>query len=180
MDIGRVIWITGLSGAGKSSLAGELAVRLSIRGVAVVKLDGDELREVFGAPFAAHAESFNREGRLTLAMQYARLCKVIASQGLTVVIATISLFRDVHTWNRNNLPGYFEVYLRVPMEELRRRDPKGIYRRFDSGELTGVAGLDVSVDEPLAPDWVAEFAPGRTVGELSEQLLNRLFQKTPA
>ena len=93
-------------------------------------LDGDELRDVFGAT-ATNPQNYGRESRLALAMQYAHLCRVLAKQGHTVVIATISLFREVHSWNRVNLPDYFEAYLKVPVEELRRRDPKGIYRRFD-------------------------------------------------
>ncbi len=136
-------------------------------------LDGDELREVFGA-VAANAQNHGREGRLALAMQYAHLCRVIAEQGLTVVIATISLFREVHAWNRANLPGYFEVYLKVPVEELRRRDPKGIYRRFDAGELSHVAGLDLPIDEPEAANWTVEFDPERTVTALAEELLQIL------
>ena len=170
---GQVIWITGLSGAGKSTLALEVVARLRARGDAVVMLDGDELREVFGA-VAANAQNHGREGRLALAMQYSHLCQILAAQGLTVVIATISLFREVHAWNRANLPGYFEVYLKVPVEELRRRDPKGIYRRFDAGELTHVAGLDLSIDEPEAADLVVEFKPERSVALLAEDLLNRL------
>lgn len=173
---GNVIWVTGLSGAGKSTLAKEVVARLRVQGVAAVFLDGDELREVFGAA-AANAKNHGREGRLALAMQYAHLCRVIASQGLTAVIATISLFKEVHAWNRTNLPGYFEVYLKVPVEELRRRDPKGIYRRFDAGELTDVAGLDLPIDEPEAADWMVEFAPGRTVEVLADELLNQLTEK---
>lgn len=169
----KVIWITGLSGAGKSTLAYEIVAPLRAAGEAVVMLDGDELREVFGA-VATNADNHGREGRLALAMQYAHLCRVIAAQGLTVVIATISLFREVHAWNRAHLPGYFEVYLKVPVDELRRRDPKGIYRRFDAGELTHVAGLDLSIDEPEAADWAVEFAPERPVAALAEDLLNRL------
>jgi adenylylsulfate kinase-like enzyme len=169
----RVIWITGLSGAGKSTLGYDVVTRLRAAGKAVVMLDGDELREVFGA-VAANAQNHGREGRLALAMQYSHLCRILAAQELTVVIATISLFREVHAWNRANLPGYFEVYLRVPVEELRRRDPKGIYRRFDAGELTHVAGLDLPIDEPEAADWVVAFAPERPVAVLAEDLLNRL------
>jgi cytidine diphosphoramidate kinase len=136
-------------------------------------LDGDELRGVFGAA-APSAENHGREARLALAMQYARLCRLIASQGPTVVIATISLFKEVHAWNRKNLSDYYEVYLKVPLEELRRRDPKGIYRRFDAGELANVAGLDLPVDEPDAADWVSEFTPGQTVDVTVGQLMNRL------
>jgi adenylylsulfate kinase-like enzyme len=168
-----VVWLTGLSGAGKSTLGKELVARLRSAGEVVVMLDGDELREVFGA-VTINSRNHGREGRLALAMQYAQLCRVIAAQGLTVVIATISLFREVHAWNRANLPGYFEVYLKVPVEELRRRDPKGLYRRFDSGELTNVAGLDLPIDEPEAADWIVEFDPERPVAVLADDLLLRL------
>jgi len=173
---GQVVWITGLSGAGKSTLAHEVVGRLRDSRQSVVMLDGDELREVFGA-VVNNIQNHGREGRLALAMQYAHLCRILAAQGLTVVIATISLFREVHTWNRSNLAGYFEVYLKVPVDELRRRDPKGIYRRFDAGELTHVAGLDLPIDEPEAADWVVAFEPGRSVSTLAEDFLKRLNER---
>ncbi len=113
-------------------------------------------------------------------MQYAHLCHVIATQGLTVVIATISLFREVHAWNRQYLPGYFEVYLKIPLEELRRRDPKGIYRRFDAGELANVAGLDLPIDEPQAADWVVEFDTRNSVALLANKLIKILKTRKDA
>jgi len=176
MKHGTVIWITGLSGAGKSTLAIEVVGQLRAKGEHVALLDGDDLRSVFGA-VAANAQNYGLEGRLALAMQYAHLCRVIASQGLTVVIATISLFREVHAWNRENLPGYFEVYLKVPVEELRRRDPKGIYRRFDAGELSNVAGLDLPIDEPEAADWVVEYLLGQKASDLAAELINHLTER---
>jgi adenylylsulfate kinase len=175
-ETGRVIWITGLSGAGKSTLASEIANRMRLIGNAVVMLDGDELREVFGAT-AVNAQNHGREGRLALAFQYSHLCRIIAGQGLTVVIATISLFSEIHTWNRENLSGYFEVYLKVPVEELRRRDQKGIYSRFDAGELADVAGLDLTVDEPDAADWLVEFDPLKPVNSVAEDLMKQLERK---
>lgn len=169
------IWITGLSGAGKSTLAAKVASRLRAKGRASVLLDGDELREVFG-PLTANANSHGQEARLVLAMQYSHLCRVISSQNLTVVIATISLFREVHAWNRAHLPGYFEAYLKVPVDELRRRDPKGIYRRFYARELTDVAGLDLPIDEPEA-DWAPEFVPERSIAALADELIT-VLEKT--
>lgn len=174
--IPHVIWITGLSGAGKSTLANQVVLRLKALSCPVVLLDGDELRDVFGAVTANH-QNHGRNGRLLLSMQYSHLCRLLANQGLVVVIATISLFREVHTWNRNNLPGYFEVYLKTPIDELRRRDPKGIYSRFDAGELANVAGLDLPIDEPDAADWVVEFEPDRTVAMLAQDLINRLNER---
>ncbi|PPC89394.1 MAG: adenylyl-sulfate kinase [Methylobacter sp.] len=171
-----IFWVTGLSGAGKSSFARALVDSLRSRGEAVVLLDGDELREVFGAASASEAD-FSRHKRLSLAMQYAHLCRVISGQGLIVVIATISLFRELHAWNRAHLPGYFEIYLKVPLEELRRRDPKGIYRRFDAGLLKNVAGLDIAVDEPEAADWMIEFEQNQSPQHLVDELLKHLHAK---
>lgn len=173
---GQVIWITGLSGAGKSTLAQTFCTELRHRRHSVVLLDGDELRTVF-ATAASLPNSYQREGRLALAMQYAHLCRTIAAQGHIVVIATISLFHEVHAWNRRHLPGYFEIYLKVPLEELRRRDPKGIYRRFDAGELHSVAGLDLPIDEPVAPDWQVDFEPRHTLETLTDDLLQRFYRR---
>jgi adenylylsulfate kinase-like enzyme len=172
----HVIWITGLSGAGKSTLAHEIVSCMRAAGKASVMLDGDELREALGAA-SSNADNHSREARLALAMQYSHLCRIFAMQGLTVVIATISLFREVHVWNRANLPGYFEVYLKVPLKELRHRDPKGIYKRFDVGELTNVAGLDLPIDEPDEADLVVDFIKGRSVSLIANELLENLKSK---
>lgn len=173
---GKIIWICGLSGAGKSTLARVTVDLIRARGLPVVFLDGDELREVFGAAEIS-GENHGREARIGLALRYAKLCRLLAGQGLNVVIATISLYREVHAWNRAHLQNYFEVYLKVPIEELRRRDSKGIYRRYDAGEITNVAGLDLSVDEPQISDWMIEFKPNQTVDSLANQLISKLFNE---
>lgn len=167
--MGKVFWITGLSGAGKSTLAVELTRFLRTAGDAVVMLDGDELREAMGA-----TNAHTRQERLQLAMRYAHLCHMIAKQGVDVAIATISLFREVHEWNRANMPGYVEIYLHVPLDELRRRDPKLIYARAARGELKDVAGLDFAVDEPQAPDVCIEWMSGLTVEVALAQLIKQL------
>ena len=120
-------------------------------GEPVVLLDGDSLRAILGVEPKVD-EGYDRASRRDLAMKYSNICRMIALQGINVVISTISLFKEVHNWNRHHFPAYFEGYLKVSLKELLRRGPKGIYERFYSGDLTNVAGLDISIDEPEAPD----------------------------
>ncbi len=140
---GRVVWITGLSGAGKTTLARALLERLP----GAVLLDGDELREALGTANAG----FDADSRKKLALTYARLAGLLARQGMTVVVATISCFYEVHAWNRENLPGYLEVFLDVPEELRRRRDPKGLYAAEKAGGTAGMAGSRLPVEVPRNP-----------------------------
>lgn len=167
---GSVIWITGLSGAGKSSLATILVEKLRIKGNAVILLDGDQLREIFGA-VTTNTRNHGRQARLALSMKYAHLCKILSEQGFIIVIATISLFEEIHKWNRINLSDYFEVYLKVPILELRRRDSKGLYRLYDEGKITDVAGLDLPIDEPKSAHYTIEFEPKKTIESLANDLM---------
>lgn len=170
----KTIWITGLSGSGKTTLAAKICELLSNRGEFVVCLDGDKLREVFGVLDNSKI-NHGREARLSLAMQYAQLCQLIAEQGVTLVIATISMFKEVHKWNRDNLPNYFEIFLKIPIEELKNRDQKDIYLRYERGELSDIAGLDIEVDEPNSPDLLFEFNYKKySVEEMTDIVLSKL------
>ena len=172
----KSLWITGLSGSGKSTLAKEVTFRLRKQGEKVVLFDGDELRKIFRKEKNIN-QNYVREERLALGIKYGRLCQVIAKQGFTVVIATIGLFKEVHAWNRKNLPGYFEIYLKVPMEELQRRDANGIYSSFNAGTLNNVVGLDINFDEPKKADWICEYKPGLSVETMVDELLKKINEK---
>lgn len=152
----HVFWITGLSGSGKSTLSTLLTDYYRNKGLMIVKLDGDELRSIFG-PNISH----DRNSRLELAARYSRLCRMLSRQGVNVAISTISLFHEIHEWNREHIPGYIEIFLDVPIDELKRRDPKKIYERAESGELSNVAGIDLKVEYPLNPDITLKFSPNK-------------------
>jgi adenylylsulfate kinase-like enzyme len=141
-----VIWIFGLSGAGKSTVAHELVAALSSDGKRPILLDGDELRSALGA------DRFDRESRRRLAHVYARLCRLLARQGHTVVCASIGLLHELHAWNRANLERYVEVVLDVPFDELERRDSKGLYD--GAAYRRDVVGVDVPAEFPKEPDLV--------------------------
>lgn len=174
---GAVVWITGVSGAGKTALGEEVSRHLRAGGHHVVFLDGDRLREVFG-PLGLSSGTYVKSARAELAMMYARLCRELAGQGSIVVIATISLFASVHEWNRAHLPRYVEVFLDVDVSELRVRDPKGLYKRYFAGELEGMVGLDVEAEIPATPDVWIKIPPHRSVVELAETVLAKITEVT--
>ena len=166
---GSVVWITGLSGAGKSTLAREMVLELKQLAFNPILLDGDSLREISGA-IDKNSQDFSKTSRLALSMTYCKLCKLLSDQGFVVVIATISMYKEIYAWNREHLPHYFEVYMKAPLDALRKRDPKGIYRDFDSHLIKNVAGLDLEVDEPETPDLVVIEEDRTTLGKAKKIL----------
>lgn len=113
---GQVVWITGLPGAGKTTIGRRLAVELRRAGHAVVLLDGDELRAALPGPHAYDVAS-----RRALAESYARFCRLFSEQGLVVICTTVSYFQSVREWNRRNLARYHEVHVTVAADVIARR-----------------------------------------------------------
>ena len=173
---GQVIWITGLSGAGKTTLASQLNCCLRKNHLNPVLLDGDVLRNIFKTT-TVEQPSYSREARINLGLSYGLLCKTLSAQGFTVIIATISMYNEIYCWNRENLENYVEIYLKVPLEELYVRDPKKIYQRYKDGILKSVAGLDLTVDEPLSPDIVYDYTSTPFLWERPANLINDLMVK---
>lgn len=170
MTPGTVFWITGLSGAGKSSLARLLCAHLRSEGRPVILLDGDELREMFGNDLG-----YSASDRLKSAMRNSRLSRLLAMQGMDVVIPTISLFHSCQEWNRRHIPHYREILVAAEIEELAQRDIKAVYRKALAGELSNVVGIDIPAEFPQRPDVVIRNNGSRPLTDLFSELLNGLF-----
>ena len=172
-----VIWITGLSGAGKTTLAKEIVNQLATENKEPILLDGDQLREIFIDSTNQATSTHDRSSRLTLALKYSGLARLLSDQGFWVIVATISLFKEVHLWNRKNLKNYFEVFLDTPIQELKKRDSKKIYSRFFENEISNVAGLDLEVDRPSCPDQLVPFNPNDSVQTLANDIIKSINLK---
>ncbi|MBP2325008.1 adenylylsulfate kinase-like enzyme [Kibdelosporangium banguiense] len=143
-----VVWITGLAGAGKSTVAAHVRDRLLAMGQLPVLLDGDALRAML-----PYTPGYSRDERLKLARYYARLARELAEQGHLVICATVSLFHEVHEWNRRAIPGYIEVWLRVPVAQLRDRGCRT--ELYETAEQD-VVGMDTLAEFPQGPDLVID------------------------
>ena len=148
MEPGTVIWITGLPGSGKTTIAQKVCDRLRAQTPAVVLVDGDIVREALGGL------GYSMPDRLENARRISRLCQMLSRQGVHVVCATVSLFHEIHRWNRQQLPNYLEVRVDVRWETLQARDKKGLYSSAASGQATDVLGVNQSVEMPMDPDIV--------------------------
>ncbi|MGV3614193.1 MAG: adenylyl-sulfate kinase [Fimbriimonas sp.] len=148
----RVLWLTGLSGAGKSTLAEETVRRLRGEGVDTIHLDGDSLRAGLCSDLG-----FSPEDRLENVRRAAEVAKLMASQGRPVICSLISPLR-LHREEARRILGdaFVEVFVRCPIEECIRRDPKGLYARALSGAIPGFTGIGAPYEEPQAADLVLE------------------------
>ena len=173
--MGTVVWITGLSASGKTTLANKLIEILQKKGYPVIGLDGDELRNIFNSS-PKSVDNHSRQNRMDLAFQYSKLSKFLSDKGNIVIISTISMFKEIYKWNRKNMKNYFEIYLKVPIQELKNRDPKKIYGRYFNDEIKNVAGLDLEIDEPFKPDLLIEF-PNQPYADNIVQLLEKKLIK---
>src|SRR5438309_3115019 len=141
---GFVIWLTGLSGAGKSTIAQRLEQELAGLGRPAEVLDGDEVRTHLSAGLG-----FSKEDRDTNIRRIGYVARVVARSGGVVIAAAISPYREVRDEVRSQTPGFFEVYVRCSLDELVRRDVKGLYARALRGEIANFTGVSDPYEEPL-------------------------------
>jgi adenylylsulfate kinase len=144
---GVTIWLTGLSGAGKSTIAQRLSAHLVARGRAVEVLDGDEVRT-----HLSQGLGFSREDRDTNVARIAFVAKLLTRHGVVAIAAAISPYAAARRAARHAIGDFIEVYVRCPLDELARRDTKGLYARALRGELTHFTGVSDPYEEPTAPD----------------------------
>lgn len=161
-----VYWITGLSGAGKTTIGRVFYAKIKEKYPNTVFLDGDKLRKVFGDDLG-----YSEEDRWKCAMRYSRLCAMLQEQGLNVICCTISMFDSVRDWNRQNISSYKEIYIRVSMDTLQRRDQKGLYSGITEEKQKEVVGIHMNIEEPKMPDLILQNDGEKTPEEQAEEIL---------
>jgi adenylyl-sulfate kinase len=159
MSDGFVIWITGLSGAGKSTIAGLVATELEERGVLVERLDGDVIREHLSKDLG-----FSKEDRDANIARIGWVASRVARAGAAVVVSAISPYREARRNARALVEAhatFVEVYVATSLEECERRDPKGLYAKAHAGEIKAFTGVSDPYEEPEHAELVLE-TEGRT------------------
>lgn len=187
---GCVIWFTGLSGSGKSTIANALDHKLHRGGMHSAVLDGDNVRHSLNAGpsmlLAAHGEEFARRFGLGFSAtdreenirRIGAVAQLFSQAGVIALTAFISPYRGDRDRVRNNLaPGEFiEVFVDTPIEICESRDPKGLYKKARAGEIKGFTGIDDPYEAPDSPELVISAAE-KTPDMLADEVLDYLYRQ---
>jgi len=168
-DRGRVVWFTGLSGSGKTTIARAVTSALEAQGRAVELLDGDALRAVMPT-------GFSREDREAHVRRVGFFASRFEHHGVTAVAALISPYRGARDHVRSLSKRFIEVYVSTPLEVCEARDVKGLYAKARAGLLKGFTGIDDPYEAPESPELVLDTSRS-TVEETTSAVLALLSRE---
>ena len=164
-----VVWLTGLSGAGKSTIADAMVRIIKPHLPSLVLIDGDVIRDLFGAGLG-----FDEEARKFQIGRLQRLAQFLNCQDIPVIVSALYAHPDLMQWNRDHLAGYFEVYVNTPLATVISRDTKGLYSKAMNGDMSNLVGIDIPWHEPTKSDLVAE-----TTGLTPETIAQKIICLVP-
>ena len=162
------MWFTGLSGAGKSTIATELAKILRRQGYKVEVLDGDIVRKSLTRDLG-----YSRADRDENIRRIGFVANLLSRNGIIVLVSVISPYRDVREEVRQEIGNFIEVYVKAPLEVCEERDVKGLYKRARAGEIRGFTGIDDPYEPPLHP-LVECLTDRETVAKSVGKVMNKL------
>jgi len=164
-----VIWLTGLSASGKTTIARQLATKLREQDFKVELLDGDAIRNDLSADLG-----FSRQDRREQIRRVVYLCKLLSKNGITCLVSVISPYRDLRNLAREEIrkvSPFIEVFVKCSLESCIKRDPKGLYKKALSGEISNFTGLQDPYEEPLSPDVMVN-TDSETVEECVDKIIS--------
>ena len=161
-----VIWITGLSGAGKTSLVQAIAGEVKHGIKELVLLDGDAIRQLFGNDL-----DYRENSRVIQIKRIQQIAKFLSDQGLLVMVAALYSHPDLLDWNRENFEDYFEVYIQASVALVSARDSKGLYASAVRNKNENVVGVDIPWHPPARPDLVIDADAGESVDVAAKRVI---------
>ena len=168
---GFTLWFTGLSGAGKSTIADILAKEFHTRGRDVEVLDGDVIRTNLSKGLG-----FSKEDRDTNIRRIGWVCKVLSRNKVVAIAAAISPYEDIREEVRSSMKNFIEVYAKCSIDVLTERDVKGLYKKALAGEIKNFTGISDPYEEPQNPE--VTFDSGKeTVEESAQKILSYLEKR---
>ena len=170
MKKGFILWFTGLSGSGKTTITKALEPELKARGCKVEILDGDVVRTNLSKGLG-----FSQEDRNTNIRRIGFVAHLLSRNGVVAMTAAISPYRAIRDEIRAMEPNFVEVYVTAPLEVCEGRDVKGLYAKARAGEIKGFTGIDDPYEEPVNPEIIC-YTERESVEESVKKVLTKLEQ----
>ena len=168
-----VIWLTGMPGSGKTTIAKALYPKLKESGFKAEILDGDVVRKELSPELG-----FTKQDREIHARRVIYLCKLLSRNGIISIVCLISPYREFRRYARSEINinnNFYEVYVKCSLETCIKRDPKGLYKKALSGEIKDLTGLQDPYEEPENPEAIVN-TEGQTLEESVNVILDRILQ----
>ena len=174
---GLTIWLTGLSGSGKTTICNAVAAELLARGLRVEVIDGDVIRNHLCKDLG-----FSKDDRNENIRRIAFVAQLLTRNGIVVLVAAISPYREAREQARRSIGEFLEVYVDAPLSICELRDPKQLYRKARSGEIHGFTGIDDPYEPPRHPEvvcYTARESVSRSASKVLGAALTHLSSKAP-
>ena len=163
---GILFWVTGLSGAGKTSICNKIYKTIKKNYGKTFYINGDEIRKVLDL------KSYKNLDRKKGGMKYSKLFKKITSQNINVLFAGMALFDDVRLWNRKNIKNYIEIYIKTDIKNIIKKKYTKIY-----SQKNDLVGIDLEPEFPKKPDITINNNFKKTIDNLSKELILKIKKK---
>jgi len=170
-----IIWFTGLSGVGKTTLSKSLYDKLKNKGIKnIIWLDGDILRDAISPDL-----DFSEKSRIKQITKTQRLAKHLESQDHIVIVSALYSNSKLLSWNRDNFKEYIEIYLHASIGSLKERDTKNLYINSISGKIKNVVGIDINWEEPKHPDIMINNTKFPNLQDTTRMIVDVIYKKSP-
>ena len=146
-----VIWLTGIPGSGKTTIALELQKFYQNKGLSADILDGDEIRKTLSKDLGFSPEERKEHNRRVIFV-----AQILSKNGVTTIIPLISPYRETRAFARKEIPNFIEVWVKASVDECIKRDPKGLYKKAQAGEIKNLTGLQAPYEEPENAELVVD------------------------
>lgn len=168
----KLIWITGLSGSGKTTIGKEVYKKIKEKSINTIFLDGDSFREVLGGDLG-----YTQKDRFENAKRIHRMCLFLVSQEINVVCATMSLFKEIHSLNRDKIEDYTEIFIECKIEELIKRDQKGLYSKALQGNIDNIIGINGLFDKPINCELTIDNSKQNNLDKKVKKVLKLIYKR---
>ena len=163
---GILFWITGLSGAGKTSIAKAIKDQIIKRYGPTLLVNGDDLRNLF------MLKKYDKKSRLANGIMFHRFAKFITNQNINLIFAVVSLFEEIRNLNRKNIDNYVEIYLKADIKNIKKKRKKKIY--FNKNKNKSIVGISIKPEFPKKPDIIIKNDFKKNIDYLSKKLLKKI------